>query len=305
MSVAVSVIVPCYNAQRTVAATIESALAEGSLCEIIAIDDGSRDDTLKILRRFEPRIAVLTGANAGVSAARNRGIAAARGEWFLFLDADDLLHRGSLAQRLEAAKTSDAGIVVCDWMELREDGSTAPRALDWPAVAADGELAAATTAWATTAAILYRRDVVERVAGFRSELPVIQDARFFFDAVASGARIIHAPHTGASYRIAAQSLSRADPARFWRDVAANALQVEDLWRGRGTLDAGRRAGLAGVYDMAARELLKACDPQFHALAAARRRLNIAPTRHGAVAEPLARLFGLKLARAVVGRLSGA
>lgn len=93
--VKVSVIVPCYQNGQTVGKTIRSIQAQTERAwELIMVDDGSMDDTGEILDRFaleEPRMRVIHQPNGGVSAARNAGLAAARGEWVTFVDADDWL----------------------------------------------------------------------------------------------------------------------------------------------------------------------------------------------------------------------
>ncbi|QQS44845.1 MAG: glycosyltransferase [Acidobacteriota bacterium] len=87
----VSVIIPAYNAEAFVVETIESALAQTRPAdEIIAVDDGSTDRTLDVLRRFEPSIVVLTKPNGGPASARNTAIRRAAGEYLAFLDCDDL-----------------------------------------------------------------------------------------------------------------------------------------------------------------------------------------------------------------------
>lgn len=93
MTALVSIIVPCYNAERWLAQTLESALAQTwPEKEIIVINDGSRDDSLAVARRFEPRgVTVADQPNRGASAARNHGLRLARGDFIQFLDADDLL----------------------------------------------------------------------------------------------------------------------------------------------------------------------------------------------------------------------
>src|SRR5579871_4773962 len=86
----VSVIIPAYNAARTIRGALRSLEAqEFRDFETIVIDDGSQDDTLSIVQREFPHVIVLSQANAGPAAARNRGAAAARGTWLAFLDADD------------------------------------------------------------------------------------------------------------------------------------------------------------------------------------------------------------------------
>ena len=98
-----SVIVPAYNVEAFVGEAIESVLRQSvSDWELIIVDDGSTDATASIVHRFtDPRIHFIRQENAGVSAARNRGIAAARGAYFAFLDADDRL-RPTALERLSA-----------------------------------------------------------------------------------------------------------------------------------------------------------------------------------------------------------
>lgn len=97
-----SIIIPCYNCAKTLEETIGSVLSQ-SFCdfEIIAVNDGSTDDTAEILRmaaiRDPERIRIHMQSNAGVSAARNQAIRMSSGRYILFLDADDLLAEGLLA----------------------------------------------------------------------------------------------------------------------------------------------------------------------------------------------------------------
>src|SRR4051812_26873537 len=87
----VSVIIPTYNRANVVSEAVESVLNQTySKVELIVVDDGSTDDTLEKLRRFGNTITVITQENAGPSAARNAGIANARGDLIAFLDSDDL-----------------------------------------------------------------------------------------------------------------------------------------------------------------------------------------------------------------------
>ncbi len=304
---AISVVIPCFNAERTLAATIRSALAQGDVdLEVIVVDDGSRDGSLAIARSFEAAITVLTGANRGVSAARNTGTRASRGEWLVFLDADDLLAPDTLRRRLDAVERAagSADVVICDWREIDEAGGGEDdgpvRGVDVAALAQDSEAAIVSGQWAPTAALMYRRAMVEAIGGFRDDLPVIQDARFLFDAAHHGARLLHDPHVGACYRIVAASLSRRDPARFWRDVLLNGAQIETLWRARNALADERRALLAHVYNTAARGLLSAADGAYFEAVERQGLMSDRLPLHPRLARPLARVFGLPAARRMVG-----
>ena len=88
-----SIIIPCYNVSKTIIRTIESVLAQTNYdFEIIAVDDGSTDNTLEILKKIaskDNRIFVVHKPNGGVSSARNYGMKYAKGEYISFVDADD------------------------------------------------------------------------------------------------------------------------------------------------------------------------------------------------------------------------
>ncbi len=91
MNPKVSVIIPAFNAEKYLAETIQSVLAQTyESYEVIAVDDGSTDNTLQVLRTFEPQIKVLTKTNGGPATARNLAIGNSTGEFIAFLDSDDI-----------------------------------------------------------------------------------------------------------------------------------------------------------------------------------------------------------------------
>ncbi|MBP3655292.1 MAG: glycosyltransferase [Clostridia bacterium] len=117
----ISVIMPCYQNAQSLAASVRSVQAQTEpRWELIAVNDGSTDDTGAVLEQLaggEPRMRVITQENGGVSRARNAGIAAAKGEWLFFLDADDLLTEDALAHLL--SMTGDGMDIVCAAYAMR------------------------------------------------------------------------------------------------------------------------------------------------------------------------------------------
>ncbi|MEJ1933069.1 glycosyltransferase family 2 protein [Nostoc sp. NIES-2111] len=301
----IDIVIPAYNASATISDTLSSALSQDYLGKVIVVNDGSTDDTSEIVRGFGDSVVYFEGPNRGVSAARNKAISSCEADFIVFLDADDQLLPGTLARRLQQAKTTCAQVIITDWEEFTDDSrgvgnaNFTRRAIDWERLGDDAEAAIASHVWATTSAIMYRIDLVRKVGGFRADLPVIQDARFLFDAASSGARFAHSDHIGARYRISERSLSRASASRFWRDILLNGRQIEEIWRDRRTLSADRRAVLMSIYYNAGRGLFSCGDHQYFDAIAAQQALGISIPLHSRMVAPFARAFGLSAARSLI------
>ena len=113
-----SVIVPTYNRGHLLPRALNSIAAQTQTpLEVIVVDDGSTDDTIAILRREYPDVVIFEETHRGVSAARNRGIQASRGDWIAFLDSDDEWLPEKLA-RQNAALVSTPTILLCHTEEV-------------------------------------------------------------------------------------------------------------------------------------------------------------------------------------------
>ncbi len=133
----ISIIIPVYNVEKYLSKCIESILAQGvEDFELLLVNDGSKDSSLAICNGFaerDSRIKVLDKPNGGVSSARNLGLDNATGEWVTFVDADDWLAEGALAECLPYMQ--DYEIIRFSTLDLFADGKTHRRpvryAKDW------------------------------------------------------------------------------------------------------------------------------------------------------------------------------
>lgn len=104
-----TIIIPSYNQQEYLPDAIESALDQTVNCQVIVVDDGSTDESLKIAKKYPVR--VISQVNKGLASARNTGILNARDEWILPLDADDIL-KPNCVEVIEQAINPDVDIVA-------------------------------------------------------------------------------------------------------------------------------------------------------------------------------------------------
>lgn len=114
MSALITIIMPAYNAEATIAESIVSVLKQTYReIELIVIDDGSSDGTADLVERVsDSRVVLLRNMRGGVSAARNRGLAAAKGDFIKYLDSDDLLDRFALERQIARLAAFD-GLALC------------------------------------------------------------------------------------------------------------------------------------------------------------------------------------------------
>lgn len=114
----VSIIVPCYNAEKYIEACLSSVILQDyENWECIVINDGSKDSTLSLLENYQAknkRFRLFTQENSGLSATRNRGIENAGGDYIFFLDSDDVLSNEALGQFVLALENNDiiTGVTV-------------------------------------------------------------------------------------------------------------------------------------------------------------------------------------------------
>ncbi len=133
----VGVVIPVRNGDRYLAEALESVLAQTHPAhEVVVVDDGSRDRTLEVAKRYAPEVRCVSQRAAGIGAARNRGATEVRGELLAFLDADDLWPVDRLERQLVAFANTPRPDLVFGHVEQfvsQELSSAARAALACPA----------------------------------------------------------------------------------------------------------------------------------------------------------------------------
>lgn len=256
----VSILIPCHNAGRWIAETLESALAQTwPHTEIIVVDDGSLDESGAIARRFEARgVRVIAQSNRGASAARNAAFAASRGDWIQFLDADDLLAPEKLAHQLRLAPTvGDHAALCASWSRFTRtpaDADFTPQVLSTNAAPADWVVRKFEhNAMMHPAAWLTSRALARKAGPWDESLSLDDDGEYFTRVVLASQGVRCCPESVSFYRSnLAGSLSGAKSEKAWASAyrsielsVARLRQVEDSPR---TRHAGATAFQRFVYE---------------------------------------------------------
>ncbi len=221
---AISVVVPAFNAARFLLACLDSVRSQTmGDWECLVVDDGSEDASAVLAEGVgDPRVRVLRQANAGVAAARNRGLSQARGEMVLFLDADDRLHASAL-ERLASALRADVHAVASfgPFRKILADGSPYPGEKPLEAVRyPSGDVLEALLREnfiANGGHVLVRSAAARRAGGFDTRLRLSEDWEFWCRLALEGPfRYIGSDLEVMSFRIYATSTS-GGLARDWEN----------------------------------------------------------------------------------------
>jgi glycosyltransferase involved in cell wall biosynthesis len=203
----VSIIIPCHNAGPTLAATLASALGQTwTEKEVIVVNDGSTDDTRAIAGSSEPAIRIVDQPQRGASAARNAGLAKARGSFIQFLDADDLLAPDKVARQLEALESrgTEASVASGEWARFTGDPSTArfaPRPLGRNLTGIEFlQVSYEEGDMMHPAAWLAPRRLLDRAGPWNESLSLNDDGEYFARVALASREIVFCPGARSYYR---------------------------------------------------------------------------------------------------------
>lgn len=230
----VSVIIPAYNSIKTIDKTLQSVFDQNYKdIEIIVINDGSTDGTLEKLREYKDEIHLFSQENSGVSAARNFGFKKSKGDYIQYLDADDILAKDKINIQVNALIDNNADVAYGDWQKFKNDFNSEIQYLELISRSIKGrpEIELFSSFWCPLAAILYSRSMCNKIGGWKVNLPIIQDARYFLDAALHNAKLIYTPGVMAYYHVhESGSLSTNNKLKFINDCFTNAKEIYMYWK---------------------------------------------------------------------------
>lgn len=237
MSSLASILIPCYNAEKWIAETIESAIAQTwNNKEIIIVDDGSKDNSLYIAKGYESsQVKVIAQSNQGASAARNVALQESQGDFIQYLDADDLLAPNKIELQLcllEKDPTSPY-IVASEWARFFRDISEAfftpsnlwadKKPIDWLVNAGTGNLMMHPAAW------LVPRHVSDKAGIWNEQISLNDDGEYFGRVVLSSQEVKFCHGAKSYYRSGISgSLSGFKSRKAWE----SAFLSSELWTER-------------------------------------------------------------------------
>ena len=218
-----SVIVPAYNAEKTVRPCLDSIMAQTRpVDELIVINDGSTDTTEEILREYAERypgvVRYQTVENGGQGRARNIGFEQSTGDWIGYVDSDDWIAPEMYEKLLDAATQEKAEIALCEVLAHFPDGSTAEEYIYRP----DRAIAAA----GFPNNKLFRRTLVEDIR-YPEERLWYEDAEYTARAIHRTGAIAHVPETLYHYRRGLPSTMNNNNAQKNLDLLTIMMHLED------------------------------------------------------------------------------
>ncbi|HYL99145.1 MAG TPA: glycosyltransferase, partial [Blastocatellia bacterium] len=192
MNPLVSVLIPCYNAERWVGEAIESALDQTwPAKEVIVVDDGSTDNSLQVIKSFGDRIQWETGPNGGGNVARNRLLNLARGEWLQFLDADDYLLPRKIGRQLAFLSAHPEAKVICGpviWEYSLEGGRQ-----EWRPVEDFSDVWVLLARWFLpgTGGSLWNKQAILDVGSWKEDQPCCQENDLYLRLLMAGKPFVY------------------------------------------------------------------------------------------------------------------
>lgn len=187
----VSVIIPCYNAEKYISETLDSILNQThKQLEVICVNNNSTDKTVEILTSYQTEhshIHVYHEKKKGASHARNKGLEHAKGEFVQFLDSDDIILPEKIEKQVAYAVTNKLDVVVSDRSVMDESMSEVISTIEFPEISTR-LLPIAIAEIITSGNPLYNTEAIRKIGGYTADLPIAQDWDFHIQLIKANAQ---------------------------------------------------------------------------------------------------------------------
>jgi glycosyltransferase involved in cell wall biosynthesis len=208
----VSVIIPCYRQAQFLPFALESVLAQTyPAVETVVVNDGSDDDTAQVADRYAKQIAYIYQPNGGLSRARNAGIGACRGDYLLFLDADDLLHPNAVEWQIQAMQGNLNRLCVMDYESFEEEPPRPRSTCVYLAELIAFFPSLVDYSWGPPSCFLSPKSMVELVGGFDATFGECEDLDLWLRLAFQRPECVRVHLPGVFYRRHAGSMSSNFP----------------------------------------------------------------------------------------------
>ena len=232
----VSVIIPLYNSEEYIAETIESVLNQTyKHIEVIVVDDGSTDNSLAVAKQYESdKVRVYHQENSGAPVARNYGFRLSKGQYFQYLDSDDLLTPHKIEKQVEALSKKDDDAIATSSVYVDKDGVR--KLWQMPEIA-HGYMKGfdmLIDLWRfflpslCIGSYLTPRSLVEKSGGWDESLQKNQDGDFFARILENAGEVVFVPNEGQIWRVRANSISHNVSIAKNESVLRSYNQISDL-----------------------------------------------------------------------------
>ncbi|MDR6940405.1 glycosyltransferase family 2 protein [Mucilaginibacter pocheonensis] len=312
----VSIIIPVYNTEKYLAGSITSAVSQTwPNKEIIVVDDGSTDQSLKVAKGFaSDAVSVFSCENKGASAARNFGLHLAKGDYIQFLDADDLLSHDKIEKQLHALKNDLNSIAVCSTTHFF-DGE--PHTASAPSSYEEGFINTTNdpvdflirlyggydfkASMVQTNAWLIPKKLIDAAGPWNENLTLDDDGEFFARVILAAKRIVKTEGINFYRKFTTfKNLSSQKNRRALESAVTSALLKKKYLLKSSTSQAAKKAAYLQLTDLSIKCYLQ--EPELYKLLqyelGTLPKYNYKPVMGGRLINHIANLFGWKTAKAV-------
>lgn len=234
----ITIIVPNYNNGKFLSECLDSIFAQKHQnIEIIVIDDGSTDDSIEILEKYND-IILIKQSNLGAAIARNRGLEAATGDYVVFLDSDDILTQGALAILVDAIEKENADMAIGSFVEIGESGEEEGRHYDFQentSIEKNKIYSEAAYLLPLPANKMYRMEAIKKYKVSWANVRIGQDLGFYLKYLAHCRKIALVKECIAKYRICRHSITRSYDLRIF-DIVNSLSDVREYYEEYGKID---------------------------------------------------------------------